>query len=265
MASITIDKLLGLCGWEPGAIRKDCDMIRKKILAPGNDVDEDRIAAVQSQPRFQSWLLRETSSLLAINANFELTSSIGISYISAKIVDNALVVAKQFGDTPNQLIPLAFFCGQHRFTRDRYGKASEVALSLVMQLLDGYRDFDSELVDATFHLLEPHDISSICDTLSLLMSRLPATAIVVLIIDGLNFFGQPRGRCDETKQVIRHLVDIVKGEQVATIKMLFTSAIQVKFIEELLGKEELLVLPKQLSYPGSYLSNSWQKELQLRP
>lgn len=118
-------------------------------------------------------------------------------------------------------------------------------MSLLLQLLDGYRDFEPAVLSAIADELEPRDISSIMSVFGELITRLPSSVLVVLIVDGLKFFGHPMERRSGLVQVIEHLVDIYRNGSEAKLKFLFANSMRSELVEDyLFGEQEVLRIPQ---------------------
>jgi hypothetical protein len=145
----SVDELLKQYLFDPNLVPTDCQQVMKLRHKPGYDIDEDRIFAIRSHPRFLAWLeLNESSSILLVNANSALSTSPEMSFVSAELYQHVVELTSQKAKPSTELIPLAFFCSQHwDFDKDENGTPSELAMSLLLQLLDTYRDFDPEVLN----------------------------------------------------------------------------------------------------------------------
>jgi hypothetical protein len=147
-----------------------------------------------------------------------------------------------------RIIPLGFFCGQHRdWQTDDNGNPEELAMSLLLQLIDrGRQVLNSTVLRQCYERLRPGDISSICSMFKALILSLDSEIVVVLVVDGLRFFAQPRERAQGTEDVITRLVALYRDRPTATLKFLFASPTRSEFVEEYFADEEVLELPRDM-------------------
>lgn len=195
-------------------------------------IDEERVHAIKSNIRFQNWLRLNESALLLMNDISPSPSDISMSFVSAQTYKCAMLVsadAAEQTNAPGQLVPLVFFCSQHRdYPRDPYATPEALGMRLLLQLVDKYRGFDSTDLGAAFEELRPdengrvHDLDLILQAFGYLVSRLPASVIVVLIVDSLETFAHPRDRGDRLAHLVAGLVAVYHAEHAAMLKFLFT-------------------------------------------
>lgn len=178
-----------------------------------------------------------------------------MSLYAAKIVDRLLEHHRERAKTSDSgavVIPLAFFCGQHRdWERDDHGSPEELAMSLLLQLVDrGRHHLDPEILQRFSADTTGGDIDSICSMFSHLIGSLGREVIVIMIVDGLRFFAQPKERAHGIEAVVTHLVQVYRREQQAMLKMLFTSPTKSYFVEHLFDEEEKLEMPRDVPAAG---------------
>ncbi|KAI1340922.1 hypothetical protein F5Y15DRAFT_414644 [Xylariaceae sp. FL0016] len=260
--SIDVDEILDCYEYETTLVETDCTALIKAPMRPGCDANEDRILTIQTSVRLKAWLILDSSSLLLIDANSDTASHAEMSYVSAKIYMRTLEISKEQTNSPAPVIAVAFFCGQHRNElQDPNGTASELAMNLLLQLIDQYRDFAPETLGGVMEALEPHDLESICSSLITLLAALPPEVILVLIIDDLRAFTHSRRRKDETRFVVEILVDAFHSRHTATLKFLFASSTRLDFIEDLFEDEDIFTVPRSLPGLGSYITSAWRHPL----
>ncbi|ORY68314.1 uncharacterized protein BCR38DRAFT_385787 [Pseudomassariella vexata] len=251
--------------YDPELIPTDCENVLKIPLRAGHDIEEDRVVAIQNHPRFNAWLALNESSLLFINANSDPTSNLEMSVVSAKTFQRAIDVSNEQKGSATELIPLAFFCSQHRdYRKDENGHPAELAMSMLLQLLDSHRDFDSEDLEVVMDELNPQDITSICAMFGFFLAKLPSNAIVILIVDGLRFFAQPADRRKRMGEVVEHLVEIYRQQSAATLKFLFANSTEADFVEHLLSDDEVLRIPRDLIRVGGYSTWMWKRPVAMK-
>jgi phosphoserine phosphatase len=122
-------------------------------------------------------------------------------------------------------------------------------MNLLLQLIDlGRREVDPAVLQQCYEQVKPGDIASITSMFEALISSLSSGAIVVIIVDGLHFFSQPRERCHGTREVVTRLVEIYRDMSVrnATVKILLASPTKPDFVEDAFGDDEILELPRAL-------------------
>ncbi|RSL50749.1 hypothetical protein CEP53_008684 [Fusarium sp. AF-6] len=243
----TIENVLDENLYDPGLAPTDCEHVLKFRNMPGYDLDEDLVITIKSHPRFVSWLTLNQSSLLFVDTRSQNpTCSLELPIIIAEtyrdIVDFSNLYLDAEDGTMTDLICLPFFCSQHRdFKKDPNASPTELAMSLLLQLLDNYRDFDSHHLELAFDQLDQNSVESICFAFETLISQLPASVILVLLIDDLKAFAQPLERKLGTVEVVERLLDIHRrGEYDATFKFLLGNSTQSGFSDELFTDDEVL-------------------------
>ncbi|RYP89696.1 hypothetical protein DL770_004184 [Monosporascus sp. CRB-9-2] len=259
-----IDHLLERYLYEPLLVTTDSEQLLRVPLTPGYHLDEDRIFAIKTSPRFKAWFALNESSLLLMNANSDPASNLEMSFVSAQAYERAMEVSREQMNGETKLVPIAFFCSQHRdYRKDVHGSPAELAMSLLLQLVDAYHEFSPEDLPAAFDEFDPEDIESILATFGALVSRLPASAIVVLIVDGLRFFAQPKERRIAMADVVARLVDVHRQEHAAMLKFLFANSTRMDFLEEIFTDDEILHLPTDLSVEQGYNTMLWKYPVDL--
>ncbi|RYP68602.1 hypothetical protein DL771_006574 [Monosporascus sp. 5C6A] len=259
-----IDSILERYLYEPLLVTTDSEQLLRVPLTPGYNLDEDRIFAIKTNPRFKAWFALNESSLLLVNANSDPASNLEMSFVSAQAYERAMEVSREQRNGETKLVPITFFCSQHRdYRKDVHGSPAELAMSLLLQLVDGYREFSPEVLTAAFDEFDPEDIESILATFGALVSRLPASAIVVLIVDGLRFFAQPRERRIAMADVVAGLVYVHRHEHDAMLKFLFANSTRTDFLEDIFTDDEILHLPIDVSVEQGYNTMLWRHSVNL--
>jgi hypothetical protein len=245
------EEILSRYKYVPHLTPTDSQNLVRMQSRPGLDVDKGRIATIQQHPRFQAFLTLNESSMLFLNANSTRANSLDMSVVSARTYENILGIAAEPTPQHTKVVPLAFFCSQHRdYWTDEDGKPSELAMSLLLQLIDRYGDFDPTTLAMVVEELVPTDTLNILSIFGKLLSQLPATVIIILIIDGLRFFWHPAERRNGLVQVIEELVEMYRSGSEATLKFLFANPAQAEMVEQLFTEDETLVIPKHLAAVG---------------
>lgn len=166
-------------------------------------------AFLKSQ-QLKTWLTCEDSEVLLVNGNSTgdkvspLTFACGIFTRSLSSFSGA--------------IRICFFCGMHCDPRKEEEPGAGLMLaSLISQLLAGYSSYKLRFSQgwrfkaADLESDSPNRIDALLELFSQLMMELPENQIVFCIIDGIQFYeNHSRGR--DTNKAIRHLVDLVLGQ-----------------------------------------------------
>ncbi|KAK2055666.1 hypothetical protein LY76DRAFT_595837 [Colletotrichum caudatum] len=212
-------------------------------------LDMNRVFSIRNNPRVKTWLTLDESSLVLLNGGSDRLCG-ATSFVSARIVHHLLQQTRK----PSQsicTIPVAFFCNQHPdYRRDVMGNPSELAMSLLLQLVDRFRKFDSSNLQKCTDELDPNSISSICKSFRSLVKRLPPDVVLFLVVDGLDSFAIPTERRDQTREVVGRLVRLYREQPRATLKFLFVSPSRCAFLEELFEEEEVINLPTMVPHMG---------------
>ncbi|XXH04126.1 hypothetical protein Hte_010538 [Hypoxylon texense] len=221
----------------------------------GLHLDSDRINAIRTNPRMLAWLAIDGSSMLLVDGNTERSTNNEASFVAARIVEGAFDLLEQ--DQSNlKVIPLAFFCGCHRFDT-----TPQLAMNLLLALVDLYRGFDVITLQECIEGIDDRDLMSIIDLLEKLIWRLPSGVVVLLVIDGLRCFSQPRARSQEMHEFMARLVEIYRKNPPATLKFLFTNAPKSNLMRGLLPDNEIVHIPRNLPSRGGQGRSTWSSKI----
>jgi len=276
-AQPNLDAMLCDFCYEPDLVRRDCHDILK-VLRPSRrqssakDFEQERVVAMQFNPRLRAWLVLNRPSMLLLNGRTASQPSSEVSVVTAKITSRLLEFHASQTETCQDLpfvVPLIFFCGQHR--NDLNGTAAELAMSLLLQLVDKGRLVlqlaDNPLVGQRFRELlnNPEDVDAICTLIHMLISQLAQNVFVVIIIDGLKFFSNPPEREMETREVISRLVSMFRESATtsATLKFLFASTARSEALEYLFDEHEILHMQRALPDVRSDNDATWRRPMEL--
>jgi hypothetical protein len=217
------------------------------------------VLAAQKNPRLLAWLALDGPSLLLVNGGADATSQ-SVSFVSAKVAHSLLLqdVARDGAVAP---VPLAYFCGRHAdYRRDEAGAPDEMAMSLLLQLVDRYRGFEARALQACLDRAVPHDVAAICDAFQGLLDELPSNVVVYLVIDGLHSFATPPERRGQMREVVELLVGMYRRQSGAVLKFLFAGPTRSD-LEELFEVGEIVDLPFNPPPQGGYGLSWWQNPL----
>jgi hypothetical protein len=244
---------LGHFLYDRDLVRTDCAALAKRANRLGRTShDASRLAALQTNPRLRAWLTIDEPSLLLLNGRADPRPDSEVSLFTAKVFQQLLAHHDTYSDQEAagaRIIPLGFFCGQHRdWLTDDNGNPEELAMSLLLQLIDRGRGvLDSAVLWQCYERLRPGDVASICSMFETLVLSLGSGVVVIVVVDGLRFFAQPRERCNGTKDVVTRLVTLHRDRPAATLKFLIASPTMSEFVEELFTEDEVLELPRDMS------------------
>jgi hypothetical protein len=217
------------------------------------------VLAAQKNPRMLAWLTLDESSLLLVNGGADPASQ-SVSFVSAKVV-RSLQVQDLRQNPSMELVTLAYFCGRHwDYRRDAAGSPDELAMSLLLQLVDQYRAFEPRALQECLDKAVPHDVAAICEVLQSLLDQLPNNAVVFLVIDGLHSFSNPPERQRQMREVVELLVDIYRKQSRPILKFLFAGPTRSN-LEELFEAGEIVDLPLNPPPSGGYGLSWWQNPL----
>lgn len=210
--------------------------------------DENRVLYLIQNIRLQAWLaVDETSALFLIGNAHHRTIS-----------PTSLVCAKLLAATTNNvnMIVTAFFCSQHTDAlSDVNGRPSELAMSILLQLVDQYRGFEPGLVRDCMERLDPESVKSICKAIGRFARALPPTKIWFCVVDAVGFFADG-GRRDEMLFLLRYLVGATRRAGGRRVKLLVSTPGRWLEAEEYFAVDEVLVVPDVCSSSGGRLTES---------
>lgn len=213
------------------------------------------------------FLTADEPSLLAVMGHCDPQPDSEMSLLTAKIVERLFLVtqARDPREKFAKIIPLVFFCGRHRNRqRDPYTNPTEVALSLLMQLIDRHRNYiDLDFLDRCRSCMEPTEIQSVCCALKELIKNLSNNVILVVIIEGLEFFAQTADMREPVRQLFYTLVSTYRDGSEAMMKCLFMSSSRLDFVEDVLEDDEILEISMDSHHNGYYPEWLRQEPLQL--
>ncbi|KAI7783714.1 hypothetical protein LA080_011423 [Diaporthe eres] len=197
-------------------------------------------------PRIRAWLSLDSPSLLLVNGSSTSHLDLSTSFFSAKIIDT---LTRQLSQPHKdiEIIPLAYFCVQHKnYSKDVAAHPAELAMSLLLQLVDMHRSFKPKLLQKCLDETKPYNITSIFESLARLLDGLPPEAMVFVIIDGIEHFTRPDERRIGLREVCSQLLQVFREQRVAKVKLLFTSAQKAVMLEALglIMDDEIVNIPK---------------------
>ncbi|KAI8632381.1 hypothetical protein F5Y19DRAFT_462828 [Xylariaceae sp. FL1651] len=218
-------------------------------------LDVDRVRTLQSNPRMRAWLAVDEDSLLFINGRSDALDP-STSFLAAQMVQSLL----QQETSPQEamvIIPLAYFCSQHRnYYRDVAANPAEMVMSILLQLIDHYGEFQSMELRECLDRTDVGNIQSICASFGHLVNRLPANFVIYLIIEGVSYFNTPPERQRGMRDAIQHIVQIYRQRSEATFKVLFVAPTRCRNVEELFEDDEILNAPSNPTpIGGPFLSS----------
>lgn len=217
---------------------------------------ENPILSLTHHDEIQKWLQDPESRVLVLAGGSdpnqlagwrafeaELPPVSGISFVSAKLVQSLLLDQASGSDTGNNgrgtVIPLVCFCTLQRRRWNGILTPTALAMNLLLQLVDRYRDFDSEQMHACIY--ETAKLTDVCERFAeLVLSMRPETdTTLFIVIDGCHeLLSEDGGRLSlnpEWETVLAHLEKLIqqletlnlqkKNEQpqqpTVTVKLLF--------------------------------------------
>lgn len=231
---------------EPDLVPRDIDdILRQGTMPLHRRLQPRRVTAIQENPRVQAWLTLDESSILLVNGNAASHVDLSTSFFSARIVRSLMENASQYRESL-EIVPLAYFCGQHQnYTRDAAASPSELAMSLLLQLVDRHREFDAADLQRCLDDIDPQNIGSIFESLGTLLGHLSSRSFVYLIVDGVEHFARPDLRRADFQDVLVKLVDLFQRQKRAKLKILLTCAQRGVLLEDLnlLADDEIVNIP----------------------
>ena len=252
ISSITARDLLEELQYDQALVPHDIEALLRLSL-PSNTVtsfDTNRAHAILRSQRIHVWLSDDASYLYLLNGGSQEASDASTSFVMAKIVSILLEQQKSHPQSRKtspamNIIVLAYFCGQHQsYYRDAAASPIELAMSLLLQLIDQFPDFPSSTLQDCLDQTCPQSISSICDSLRCLLEQLPSDAVVYVVVDGIAHFALPQQRKNEMRELMELLVEAFHDKTAATAKFIFSSSTRCAFVEDLFDDDEILNIPR---------------------
>jgi hypothetical protein len=244
---LDVDAILDQYLYDVELVHRDCESIFRSRYVPGYDLDEDLVSTVKSNPRFLSWLTLDESSLLFLDTRPDnRTCSLEMPIVTAEIFRDILTFSGKQASTDEQastsFICLAFFCSQHKdYARDLDAQPTELVMSVLLQLLDQYRDFDPQDLTNIFSDLDPFDLDSTLSAFETLVAKLPFHVFLVALVDDMSCFTWPLARKRGMEVILERLSLIHRERRYrATFKLLFGNSAQNSYANKLFVEDETL-------------------------
>lgn len=249
--SLTTAAILSQFQFEPALLPTDLAAVLHSPPGP-TPFSPDRIAFVTQHVQLRVFLTTDTPSVLLINAHGNPIPRSESSLVSARLI-SALLAATAAEGLKAAIITAAFFCGEHRpIAQDVYAAPAEAAMSLLLQVVAGWGRLDATELEWICGNLDPTDVRRVCAVFEGVVQRLPAAVVLFVVVDGLDFFGEPPEREAEMMEVVRMLVGLSRdGNGVrARVKVLFVGATRARFVEVEMRETEVLDVPRSCPPAG---------------
>lgn len=253
ISHIEPEKILDHFLYEPDLVVKDCAKLANRAKESRRaSSGSGRLVALQINPRLQAWLTMDESALLFLNGRAESRPDSAVSFFTAQLFQSLLEHHRtncEQQDSAVKIIPLGFFCGQHRDEQsDANGNPEEMAMSLLLQLVDRCRkDIDGAILQQCYESTRGGSIDSICSMFEAVVASLSQQILVVVIVDGLRFFAQPPARAVGSREVVSRLINVCRSQLTAKVKMLFSSPTHCDYLEDLFEDDESLAMPREIA------------------
>ncbi|KAH0283181.1 hypothetical protein KCU62_g9179, partial [Aureobasidium sp. EXF-3399] len=155
------------------------------------DMDEVRLAyTVANSTDIRDWL-SATRGILFLNGSGDMTAAREPPF-------SAVLASLVFGISQNpEAVVLRFLCGLHSEPNQAISGASGLLRSLITQLSFKY-DFNLGFINSESYRegLREHDLQTLCETFSAMVSQLPTDSELYYVIDGISWLETPRWRED---------------------------------------------------------------------
>ncbi|KAI0188109.1 hypothetical protein EV127DRAFT_409747 [Xylaria flabelliformis] len=224
---------------------KDCGDLRP-TRGTRTSLASNRMNVIEANPLLRRWLGLNQPCLLLLNGRSRMRQKTEVSAVIARTCLELISHTEEI----KVLITLCFFCGQHSSADDPLGNSNEIILNLLSQLLDQYDGFTPDDLLECYENTDPEQWDSVADSFRKLLEKLPQNYVVVIVVDGLNFFTTPREREIETRAVVRRLIHIWRFRPAAMLKLLFSTPSHAEFVEDLFESHEILDLPREVRRCG---------------
>jgi hypothetical protein len=182
------------------------------------DMREMRLAyAIANGHDVKAWL-NATRGILFLNGSGD-TTAVRESPISASLASLVFGIPED----PRTII-LHFFCGLHSEANQSVSGPNGLMRSLIAQLSLKH-DFNLGFIDSQIRRdgIRDHDMGTLCETFSAMVSQLPANYELYCIIDGISWLETPRWREDFAAAVAYICYLSVDPQCQARFKLLISS------------------------------------------
>lgn len=228
---------------------------------------QDRAVALIMSPHLQTWLTGASSSIILVNgqmfSNEDEARQSPLSYFCAKLIDSVLNGSRRpVVDAPYQHLGVRWFCGLHTNVQtDADAHPGGMLNSIISQLLNQVLDFLPQVALEDAAVLDQDvDLKSLNDIFDRLVRALPATTILICVIDGISYYEDPE-RENECLDVLSMLTSLVRRCQEMmngpTVKLLITAPLRSHLVHRLLQEDDILNM--NISYPanGGFSALQW--------
>lgn len=258
-----VNEILEEYAYNEDLLPDDIDYLLGVISRRGKRViDQVLLSAILSSSTLRAWAFIDESSLLLIHGRALTRQESAVSLASAEIVRQMLQSPEDPRNPMSEetsIIPIAFFCGQHR-GRDAMSNSNKLISNLLLQLLDrGRHVISEEAVQHCWQDMGAGDTGDFLVAFQNLVTSLPGNTFLTVVVDGIDFFSRTSTSREETGLIVAGLVDLAReGHIEATLKVLFTSSSRPQFVENLFFEDEVLNMPRSIASRGSNRQPNWE-------
>jgi len=238
-------------------IPKDCQSILASTRL--SQEDQQKVHELSNHIRLQTFIEVDYSYILMINGaprSQHVPRSV-VTFVSAKLVDSL----RQVCQSNRIYCALAYFCGEHHRKQDEFSSARDMIITLLLQLLDQYRDFEAELLETCRATIFSKDIKGLCDLFERFVQALPEQTVLFCVLDGIGFFETPQARMVDTMAIIERLLQLSRerAPESPIVKLLFTTPARCLHFSRLFEPYEVFTLRSNSYSRGVVRDRGWRR------
>ena len=215
-------------------------------------VQQQRIAWVMRDIRFQQWFSTNTSEMLVVDG----MEPSGNTAETSPLTFLDVLLTMTIEDLPGA-VSIKFFCGLHAKPEDNLEGAQGIIRSFLFQLLIQPWTFDCGFIDENFlSQIKNYDLCQLCGLFRDLVTSAPDNTTVFCIIDGISWF-ENDDRRDGICTVMASLRDMVNELRwenqegiLVDLKLLVTSPVASRSANEWCDPYFRLFMPRDTGGNG---------------
>ncbi len=257
-----IPQILTAFQYDPALVITDARRLSRTQGRP-HKLDDGRVLSLLHNSLLQAWLLVDEPSILLISGRSAPAIQSEISFVMAGLFRSLHAAAPppattdSAGPSPGPAVAaLAFFCSCHRHSlHDVYACATEVALNLLLQLVDQGEvlGLGHDQLSRCYEDTDPEDLESILDSFEhLVTDGLGKDVVIFVLLDAISVFAETEEQREEMLRIVERLTELGRKQVAPTVKLLFASPGPEEGVHHLFADDEILEVPLVCRPRGRY-------------
>lgn len=240
--TIDVDEMIQDLRYQRDLIPKDCKSIVMEMIRM-TPTDEMILQELSNHIRMQAFIQVDQSCVLFLNGGLRAEESpyTVVSFLSAKLVQSLTTIRQ----SNQNICLLAYFCGEHHRKRVEFSQPRELVITLLLQLIDQFRGFDTPLLRKLSDCIVRESVPGLCECLGQLLGALPKQLVVFCVLDGISFWETPSDRQRGMTTILELLLGLGRDseEKGARVKVFATTPSRCPQFGNLFESYEFFNLP----------------------